>query len=211
MRSLLQFTFLFLIFFGCINFAQAQKLKHVLGDILVKIDKKERVDILVEKYQYFQNKPTCLRVVNQPSRPLNIWLLQVDYNTIHELHFLEFLRRQPGIEIAQFNHLITMRQTIPNDNLFGNQWQYVNDGSNGGVADADIDADLAWDIATGGLTADGDTIVVAVLDSGFNLSHQDLTDNFGSITMKYKTTTSIMTTTATPTITLAGTPFLITT
>src|SRR5690606_8937203 len=150
---------------------------HVLGDILGKIDKKERIDNLVEKFQHFQGKPTRLRVVNQPSRPMNIWLLHFDHNTIHEYHFLEFLRRQSGIEVAQFNHLVTMRQTTPNDNLFGNQWQYVNDGSNGGVVDADIDADLAWDITTGGLTADGDTIVVAVLDGGINLSHQDFEDN----------------------------------
>jgi subtilisin family serine protease len=39
---------------------------------------------------------------------------------------------------------------------------------------ADISATEAWDITTGGLTSKGDTIVVGVVDSGFDLLHEDL-------------------------------------
>jgi len=35
----------------------------------------------------------------------------------------------------------------------------------------------AWDITTGGLTARGDTIVVAVVDDGYDIQHQDLVSN----------------------------------
>ena len=49
-----------------------------------------------------------------------------------------------------------------------------NDGSTGGTDDADIDADLAWDLSTGGWTAEGDTIVIAIVDDGFYLPHNDL-------------------------------------
>ncbi len=35
----------------------------------------------------------------------------------------------------------------------------------------------AWDIATGGVTAQGDTIVVALIDDGFQVSHPDLQGN----------------------------------
>jgi len=35
----------------------------------------------------------------------------------------------------------------------------------------------AWDITTGGVTAEGDTIVVAVIDQGFQVDHEDLVDN----------------------------------
>ena len=177
MKIVTKLTFIILFLLSGTTFSVAQKLDHVLGDLLVKIDKNQRIEIVVERFQTFQNKATQLKVVNLASKPLNIWLLHFDQNTINEIHFLEFLRRQQIIEIAQFNHLVTMRQTIPNDNLFSDQWQYINDGSNGGVADADIDADLAWDITTGGLTADGDTIVAAVLDDGIGLSHQDFEDN----------------------------------
>ena len=44
--------------------------------------------------------------------------------------------------------------------------------------DHDIDSDLAWDITTGGQTADGTRIVVAVLEGGgANWNHIDLVDN----------------------------------
>ena len=177
MKSVAKLTLITMLLLSCTFFVSAQELDHVLGDVLVKIDKKQRIEILVEQFQYFNKKPTQIKVVNLASHPLNIWLLHFDQNTINEIHFLAFLRHQDNIEIAQFNHLITMRQTTPNDNLFNNQWQYVNDGSNGSVADADIDADLAWDITTGGVTADGDTIVVAVLDNGIGLNHLDFEDN----------------------------------
>ncbi len=35
----------------------------------------------------------------------------------------------------------------------------------------------AWDITTGGVTADGDTIVVAVIDDGFQIDHEDILPN----------------------------------
>ena len=177
MNFVAKLTFFIFCIFGCSFFASAQKLSHVLGDVLVKVDKNSNVENLVERFQYFQNVPTDLKVVNLASKPLNIWLLHFDHNSINEIYFLEFLRRQQSIEIAQFNHLLTMRETVPNDSQFSSQWQYVNNGSNGGVVDADIDADLAWDITTGGVTADGDTIVAAVLDNGVDIDHIDLVEN----------------------------------
>jgi serine protease len=40
-----------------------------------------------------------------------------------------------------------------------------------------LDADLAWDITTGGVTASGDTIVVCVIDDGLSLTHPDFAGN----------------------------------
>ena len=77
----------------------------------------------------------------------------------------------PFVEAAQLNHYVEERAT-PNDPQFGSQWHHV-DGS-----DNDIDSDLAWDITTGGTTANGDRIVVAVLEGGgSNYNHVDLIDN----------------------------------
>jgi subtilisin family serine protease len=89
-----------------------------------------------------------------------------------------------SVEIAQFNHYVAHRSTVPNDaefNMF--LWNMNYTGQFGGTPDADIDAPEAWDITTGGLTAQGDTIVVAVIDGGFDLAHEDLNfkKNYGEI------------------------------
>ncbi len=157
--------------------ANAQQLDHVLGEYLVQINKQTDLDHLVANLSTFQQKPTQLSISKQISKHLNIWSLSFDFTTVHEAHFLQEIIHTPGVINAQFNHLIQARSTIPNDPLLSLQWHYINDGSSGGLVDADIDAELAWDVTTGGLTADGDTIVVAVLDDGYDFTHQDFGDN----------------------------------
>jgi len=58
---------------------------------------------------------------------------------------------------------------VPNDTYFGSQWGLDNRGQSGGETGADIDAPETWGLATG-----ADSIIVAVLDSGIELTHQDL-------------------------------------
>jgi thermitase len=56
----------------------------------------------------------------------------------------------------------------PSDPDFGNQWQHLNDGSNGGVAGADIKSEAAWDLAR------GRGVRLAVIDNGIQVTHPDL-------------------------------------
>ena len=63
--------------------------------------------------------------------------------------------------------------TAPNDPMFGSQWGLKNNGENGGIVGADINAEAGWSIQA---TAPG--IVVGMLDSGALLTHQDLLANF---------------------------------
>jgi subtilisin family serine protease len=66
--------------------------------------------------------------------------------------------------------------TFPNDPSFTNLWGLHNTGQAGGTSDADIDAPEAWDIST------GSGVVVAVLDSGIDYNHEDLSANMWSNT-----------------------------
>jgi subtilisin family serine protease len=40
-----------------------------------------------------------------------------------------------------------------------------------------VDAESGWDIETGGMTSDDDEVVIAIIDSGMDLDHDDLRDN----------------------------------
>ena len=70
---------------------------------------------------------------------------------------LRELQKDKAVEAAQYNHYVEDR-TTPNDPSFSQQWHHIQSG------DHDIDSDLAWDVTTGGETALGDQIVVAVLE-----------------------------------------------
>lgn len=82
-------------------------------------------------------------------------------------------RRSGHAAVAELDHWIEA-STSPNDPSFlnGGQWHLNNTGQSGGVADADIDAPEAWSIRNS-----ASNIIVAVIDSGILLSHQDLTNN----------------------------------
>jgi subtilisin family serine protease len=64
------------------------------------------------------------------------------------------------------------RASAPNDPMFKEQWALNNEGQNGGKAKAHLDALKAW-LKTQG----SEEVVVAVLDTGVDYTHQDLISN----------------------------------
>ncbi|HEX8090104.1 MAG TPA: S8 family serine peptidase, partial [Blastocatellia bacterium] len=78
----------------------------------------------------------------------------------------------PRVEYAEPNYLLYSSNT-PNDTLFNQQWGLYNTGFLGqGKPGSDIGAMRAWDYTTG-----SDDVVVAVIDTGVDLSHVDLSPN----------------------------------
>jgi serine protease len=109
------------------------------------------------------------------SPTLNAWLIR--HPKLEKTLGIWLARRTDILQI-QRNALVAMRSidSIPNDPLFSNQWHHLNNGGPGAVMDADFDSDQAWDLGQGGLSASGDTIVVAVIDGGL-AEHPDIAPN----------------------------------
>ncbi len=156
--------------------SQGQVLRHVQGEILIKVASSNKVlpnHILNQISNSSRKSIQCSPV----SDKLGIWKLRFDANEINELQLLAHLKGQNDILDVQKNHWITYRETLPNDPQFALQWPFLNNGSNGATEDIDFDAELAWDITTGGNTSLGDEIVVAIFDNGIDIDHEDLQNN----------------------------------
>ena len=96
---------------------------------------------------------------------------------------LDDLRLDDDVAFAEPNKIILGSAVIPDDPRFGDLWGLNNTGqphrvadppptTASGRADADGDVPEAWDTQTGSPSA-----VIAVLDSGVDVSHPDLNDN----------------------------------
>ncbi len=111
---------------------------------------------------------------HQLSNRLKIWQVRLnDTNANLDLEMINLKNCIP-IHAIQRNHIVSLRETIPNDPEFSNQWPLLNTGENNGLIDADIDATDAWDDSTSGVTVNGDQIVVAIIDSGIDINHPDI-------------------------------------
>lgn len=96
------------------------------------------------------------------SKNFNIQLVGINSN-LNENEALQFFFEFPNVLSGQLNYKnIKQRDSIPNDPSYIQQWcHYV------------MDSEFAWARNKGGLTSNGDTIVVAVIDGG-NQPHEDL-------------------------------------
>ncbi|MBB77172.1 MAG: hypothetical protein CMJ75_21920 [Planctomycetaceae bacterium] len=78
----------------------------------------------------------------------------------------------PGVDYAQRDFVLQHGSTTPDDAYFESLWGLHNTGQTNGTVDADIDAVEAWDVET-----DASSIIVAVIDTGIDYTHEDLAGN----------------------------------
>lgn len=90
--------------------------------------------------------------------------MTIDEAIARYLNHLDVLYAEPNY--------IVQRLVTPNDPDFGSLWGLHNTGQSSGTEDADIDAPEAWDLTTG-----SSNVVVAVIDTGIDYNHEDLSAN----------------------------------
>jgi subtilisin family serine protease len=146
-------------------FAQNEK-NWIEGELLVQLTNNSFADELARDFSGISLSNAKLL-----GPDVNIWKFEYDSSQLSVDQAIESLYASDYVVIVQRNHLIKYRATVPNDSLFGQQWQYVQ------ANDRDIDADLAWDVTTGGVSPEGDTIVICIIDDGVFLSHPDFEAN----------------------------------
>ena len=167
-------TFVFCsLFFVRSAFSQVQDTTVIQGSLIVMLHKSEYSKLIETTFSKIQGVSTGLKMESTLSDDMHIFTFQFDADKINPQLVLNVLRLSPLVKLAQFNHKVQFRNT-PFEPLFSQQWNMYNTGQNSGSVGADVSAKEAWDISTGGLTSTGDTIVVAVIDGGFDLNHQDL-------------------------------------
>lgn len=111
-----------------------------------------------------------------PRKNKNIQLFELEKG-VSVKEAIKDLNKQKLVEYAEPNYIGHVAAVDINDSFFGYQWGLNNIGQeiNGetGTPDADIDMPEAWEYI-GGLSK---TPVIAVIDSGIDLTHPDLVQN----------------------------------
>ncbi len=135
----------------------------VLNQVLVQLEPDAALKPLLKR-AHQQGLPS-VKPVRTVARRLNIHLLEFAPAQTAEAVLATWLEQQAEVRLQQPNYQLDFRSS-PNDPEYDHQWGPERIGL------TDV-----WPDGRGGVTANGDTIVIAILDSGFDLSHEDLAGN----------------------------------
>lgn len=97
------------------------------------------------------------------------YIVEIDHNLSVE-DAVQLAQADPRVEYAEPDYILRPAVT-PDDPFFNQQWGLHNTGA-GGIAGADIGAPAVWDVTQG-----SEDVIVAVIDTGTELSHPDLQAN----------------------------------
>ncbi len=151
-----------ILFFLITNVSAQRYIEH---QIVVQFHPEVDADRFIENIQQQRNFSTLIGQHHSISKPLNAYRLEV--NTQPGVHhdLLQTLQSHPKVMAAGFDFQLEVRSRTPNDQLFSQQWDMEA-----------INVEEVWECTTGGVTALGDTIVVAQLE-GVDIFHEDLQEN----------------------------------
>ena len=140
----------------------------IANQVIVMLNGNYSIGEVVQQYNGTKPDKT-IDATQVLSKRAHIYLISFDSNQTSVPSVISQLKMDERVVYAQPNHNnVKRRSTIPNDLEYPVQW------SVGSSATARIFAPEAWDITTDGITENGDTIVMAVVDGGVDIDHIDL-------------------------------------
>ena len=145
----------------------AQKESTVtLGQLLVKFKPQVVPENFMVGFQTYSRDGGGIWLEKKLSKAANINLIGYDTLTVNAINLLEEIKKDPQVEYACFDISVESRGDMPDDPNLASQWGLFSIGT-----------EKVWEITKGGVSALGDTIVVAILDTGFDINHEDLKGN----------------------------------
>jgi subtilisin family serine protease len=148
------------------------KERYAPGEVLIKLkDSQAGLPELMRIVEEIAPKHGRIEALS-PTTAKGAYLIRFDKRTPIE-ETLSSLAADSRIEFAEPNFICSPADTVPNDPFFEFMWDLNNQGPDFvSKPGADVGVLKAWDITTGNRD-----IVVAVLDTGVDLSHPDLEAN----------------------------------
>jgi len=142
------------------------------GEIIVKL-KAEAADLAEQDIPEFIFRAPGAQAERLSERQRGINLIHLNGQLSVE-QAVAAAEADPRVEYAEPNYLYSTDATQPNDPRFGDEWGLMNSfaAQSAGSTPADIGATRAWDITTG-----SDDLVVAIIDTGVDIAHEDLAAN----------------------------------
>jgi len=145
-----------------------KNLRYVPGQLLVKL--KAGGDSIEDVAEVVAHPQGGIEPLMKSQEGGDLLLVNLDGESVEEA--VARLGQDARVEFAEPNYL-WHTAAVPDDAFFNQQYALLNTGSFlQGKPGADIGATRAWDLTTG-----SDNLVVAVIDTGVDLSHPDLAPN----------------------------------
>ncbi|MBY5957272.1 S8 family serine peptidase [Membranicola marinus] len=149
----------------------AQKSTYVPGEFIIQTNGASPHEVLVQSLSTDRRQKTSVHAIDLSSE-MGLYKIAFDTVKVNEIELLSKLKTNPNVLAVQRNHYLKPRR-VPNDPRYEEQWPLRSNNS----VHADIEAEAAWDVTTGGKISNTHDIVIAVIDDGFHVDHPDLIEN----------------------------------
>ena len=154
-------TTFFILLLSFTVLATAQNM--LTEEVVVKLNKEVQPAAFLKQFNAAEKSLGTVRHKKAIPFSPNIHVFTFETEKCDGATAAELLREQAGVTYVAFNDKVAEeRSTVPDDPRYEAQWNLER-----------IEIAEVWDITTGGETANGDEIVVLVIDGGFDTTHPE--------------------------------------